>query len=186
MTDRERLYTAEEFEQFIRMPENRARRLELIEGEIVERAMPTEEHGTIVQNLSTPIHLHLKSRRLGRGGPEIRCRPVDDPHITLVPDWSFRLGFDVPVVTEGAVLGMPDFAVEVQSPDEPLAELRKKAMIYLRGGSRLVWLVLPRQRVVVLAFWADGTEEVYTVEDVFDFGALLTGFTLAIRDVFGG
>ncbi|MCK6580553.1 MAG: Uma2 family endonuclease [Anaerolineae bacterium] len=45
MTDRERLYTAEEFEQFIRTPENRARRLELIEGEIVERAMPTEEHG---------------------------------------------------------------------------------------------------------------------------------------------
>ncbi|MBK8025369.1 MAG: Uma2 family endonuclease [Chloroflexi bacterium] len=86
MTDRDRLYTAEEFEQFIREPENRERRLELIAGEIVEKPISTEEHGTIVQNLSTPIHLHLKANRLGRGGPEIRCRPLDDPHLTLLPD----------------------------------------------------------------------------------------------------
>ncbi|MBK8025368.1 MAG: Uma2 family endonuclease [Chloroflexi bacterium] len=56
-------------------------------------------------------------------------------------------------MTDGAVLGMPAFAVEVQSPDEALADLRKKAMIYLRGGSTLVWLVLPRQRTYC-AFWS--------------------------------
>lgn len=42
-----RLYTLEEFEAFIALPENAARRFELINGEIYEK-MPTEEQTRLV------------------------------------------------------------------------------------------------------------------------------------------
>ncbi|MBL8130922.1 MAG: Uma2 family endonuclease [Anaerolineae bacterium] len=183
MTDRVRLYTADEFERFVVLPENAEKALELIRGEIVEKPMPTEEHGNIVDNASLPIRLHLKQNRLGRGGPEIRYHAPDDPHTTLMPDWSFRLGIVEPPISDGAVQGMPDFALEVQSPGDRLAALREKARICLRHGVKLVWLTLPRQRVVEV-YWADGSEEVYTVEDTLTFGDLLPGLQIPVRDLF--
>lgn len=183
MTEQGRRYTVDEFERLIAQPEHADRRLELIDGEIIERAMPTEEHGQIVDNVSLPIRLYLKSHHVGRSGPEIRYRAQDDPHNDLIPDWSFRLNPDQPLVTQGPVPQMPDFALEVQSPDDKLADLRAKARTYLRLGVKLVWLILPRQRVVEV-YWANGEEEVYTVEDTLGFGDLLAGFTLPVRDIF--
>ena len=40
----EKTYTIEQFEAFLRDPENRDRHFELIDGAIVEKAMPTDEH----------------------------------------------------------------------------------------------------------------------------------------------
>ena len=40
---------------------------------------------------------------------------------------------------------MPDLAVEIQSPGNTLAELRRKAALYLTKGTELVWLVLPER-----------------------------------------
>ena len=36
---------------------------------------------------------------------------------------------------------MPDLAVEFRSPSNALPELRRKAEVYLRHGTALVWLV---------------------------------------------
>lgn len=178
-----RLYTVDEFEQFITQPENADRRLELINGEIVERPMPTQEHGEIVDNASLPIKLYLKSRGIGRSGPEIRYRAADDPYNDLIPDWSFTLNRNQPSVTRGAVPHLPDFALEVQSPDDKLAALREKARTYLRHGTTLVWLILPRQGVVEV-YWANGDENVYAGNDTLTLGDLLPGFTLPVRDIF--
>ena len=41
---------------------------------------------------------------------------------------------------------MPDIAVEVKSPTNTLAELRRKAAIYLQHGTQLVWIIIPDQR----------------------------------------
>jgi Uma2 family endonuclease len=49
-----------------------------------------------------------------------------------MPDVSFRAGND-PVVTEGAVMQMPDLAVEIQSPTDKPRELREKAHYYLQS-----------------------------------------------------
>lgn len=183
MTDRVKLHTIDEFERFIALPENAERRFELIDGEIVEKGMPTQEHGYIVQSAASPIHAHLKRNHLGRGGPEIRYRIPDDPHHTLMPDWSFTLGMDEPVVKEGAVQQLPDFALEVQSPDDKLADLREKARLYLKHGTRLVWLVLPRPRVVEV-YAANGLEDTLGIEAVLDFGDLLPGLQIPVRDIF--
>jgi Uma2 family endonuclease len=42
----------------------------------------------------------------------------------------------------------PDLAVEVASPSQDAADMAAKVQIYLRGGTRLVWVVWPEREVV--------------------------------------
>jgi len=174
--------TMEAFERLIASPEAE-RRLELIDGEIAEKAMPIQEHAQIADEVSGLIRPFLKVHHPAYMGAEIRYKRLEDQRNSLLPDWSFQFKTDQSIVTRGAVPAMPDFVLEVQSPDDSIADMRKKAGLYLTLGTRLVWLALPRRKVI-LSYWADGSEDVHTVEDTFDFRDLLPGFTIAVRDIF--
>ena len=51
----------------------------------------------------------------------------------------------------------PDLAVEVVSPSDSMAQLRRKATILLERGAQLVWIVKPdEQEVEVRRLDADG------------------------------
>ncbi len=82
---------------------------------------------------------------------------------------------------------MPDLAVEIQSPSNTLAELRRKAAVYLEHGTEIVWLVLPaRLGVEVWRAGADGEPE---SEFLGQDGSLsgervLPGFRLELRRLF--
>jgi Uma2 family endonuclease len=58
LTQQEKLYAITDFEGFIAQPDNRDRRFELIDGGIVEKPMPTKEHGVIAGNTVTHINIH--------------------------------------------------------------------------------------------------------------------------------
>lgn len=87
-----------------------------------------------------------------------------------------------PLVTEGAVLQMPDLVIEIKSPSDSELKLRKKALYYLENGTQIVWLVFPRKKQI----------EVHTIEEInilsindsLDGGDALPRFTLALEDVF--
>ena len=65
------LVTADEFEIFVDLPENRERLLELINGAIVEK-MPTEEHNLIGHNIDFALGTYNRQHKLGRVGFEVR------------------------------------------------------------------------------------------------------------------
>ncbi len=181
----EQLYTVEAFEHLADLPENRDRLLELIHGEIVEK-VPTEEHGILVITLGSLLKNHVKPRQLGKVGTEIRYRKPSDKYNTRMPDVSFRAGND-PVVTEGAVMQMPDLAVEIQSPTDKPRELREKAHYYLQNGSKLVWLIYPRkQEVEVCRLDVAGEMEVTPValEGVLDGRPVLPEFSVPVKEIF--
>ncbi len=183
MVVRKKLYTVDEFEAFLALPENRDRLFELIDGEIYEK-MPTEQHGVIQVNIASPLKVFVKPRGLGRVVVEARHRPAGDKRNDRLPDVSFRRVLpDEAIVTRGAVEQMPDLAVEIKSPDDEFDDLVKKAEFYLAYGSRLVWLVYPETRIV--AVYQPGKAPVTLTEnDVLDGYDVLPGFTLPVRDVF--
>lgn len=184
MVIRQRLYTVEEFEQFAEA--DHERRLELIDGEIVEK-MPTEEHGVVVLNIGTSLKIYIKREGIsGRVGVEIRHRKPEDRHNSLIPDLSLRLNPTQPVVTQGSLLQMPDLAVEVQSPDDSVEKMREKALYYLRNGSRLVWLVYPKTQTVEVCTLLNGELFIETlgINDTLTGGALLPGYTMAVSEIF--
>lgn len=180
--------TIEEFEQFIALPENDERRFELIDGEIVEK-VPTEEHGIIVARIVARIVFYLQQHGLEeRVAVEPRHKMPNDKRNARIPDIAYTSPERaLPVVTKGAVPQMPDLAIEIKSPDDKVAQLRKKAAYYLANGSHMVWLIFPEQRLVEI--YRPDADVLLLVDnenrhDVIDGGDLLPGFTLPLREIF--
>jgi Uma2 family endonuclease len=125
MVVEKKLYTVDEFEEFLTLPENTDRLYELIEGEIVEK-VPTEEHGLIAGNFYAALRDFVKPRKLGRVVIEVRYRKESDNYNSRQPDVSFtRAERLLPVVKQGAVPQLPDLAIEVQSPDDSIKKMRE-------------------------------------------------------------
>jgi Uma2 family endonuclease len=177
----QRQYTVDEFEHFLRLPENRERLFELIHGEIVEK-MPTEEHGYIAALLITILNNFVLPRKLGIIAAEARHRVPGDTHNARMPDVSFSAGSRA-LVKEGAVSRMPDLAIEIQSPGDTVKEMREQAAYYLAHGTRLVWLVFPRKRYIEI--YCPGEEmEIAFGGDVLEGRSVLPGFTLSVEEIF--
>lgn len=181
MAVQQKLITVAEFERFLSREENSGRLFELIEGEIVEK-MPTEEHGIISLRLGSKVLIFVDLHKLGRVGVEIRHGLPDDEYNERLPDISFRAGLEHEVVKEGTVPQMPDLGVEIKSPDDSLKKMRAKARYYLENGTRLVWLVLPKERLVEV--YAPDFEDILTENQILDGRDVLPGFRLPVVEIF--
>ena len=177
---REQLYTVDEFEELLKLPENAGRLLELIDGEIVEK-MPTEEHGSIASAINYALMDYARKRRQGIVGNEVRYRVVKDKKNSRMPDVSLTLK-NRPIVRSGAVPELPDLAVEIKSPDDSLKEMRENAEYYLANGTQIVWLVYPHQRCVEV--YTLDTIELLCADDVLTGGDLLPDFSLSVAEIF--
>jgi Uma2 family endonuclease len=184
-----KLYTVEEFLDFLTQPENEQRHLELIDGAIVE-VSPKLEHGLVTSVVHGEIYIYLKANPIGRVMEEVDHYLPDDPRNTRRPDVSFISSARLALLERGEnVPLMPDLAVEVKCPSNAVrgeTGLRQKAEYYLRNGSRLVWLFYaPSRTVDVCTLDADGNLLVTTlgVEETLDGGDVLPGFRLALKDV---
>lgn len=184
MTIDAKLVTVPEFEAFIARPENDDRRFELIDGEIVED-MPTEEHGIVVTAILTLLNVFVKANGLGRVVTETRRGVPDDDKNSRIPDVDFtsneRLaGRDI--VRKGAVMQMPDLAVEVQSPGQSSKQMVEKAQFYLDNGVRVVWLIYPAKRLIEVLTLDD--RDLLIIGDVLEGGDVLPGFSVPVAEVF--
>lgn len=178
-----KLYTVDEFEQFITRPENQNRHFELLHGEIIEKAMPTEEHGIIIHTLSGELYIFLKTNPIARVEIEVRYKIPGDDHNGRQPDLSVLVDMQTPIVRKGAVPRMPDLVVEVKSPDDKFKDMREKAEYYLSHGTRIVWLVYPHERLVEV-FGPNRDSAILNETHSLNGEDVLPGFTLTIRDLF--
>lgn len=187
MAINKKLMTVTEFEAFADAPENADRRLELINGEIVEK-VPTEEHGVIALNFGTTIKIFVKDNQLGgRVGVEIRHKIPLDAHNARMPDVAYTSAERVlPLVKKGSIPQMPDLAVEIQSPDDTVEELRAKAAYYLQQGSRLVWLAYPPSQSVDCCTWDGEQMMIQTLgpDGELTGGEVLPGFAVRVAELF--
>jgi Uma2 family endonuclease len=179
----EKTFTLGEFEALIALPENADRRLELIAGEIHEK-MPTELHGLLIFILAGEIYIFLRANPIARAGVDVRHRAPGDEHNDLRPDLSVTMQVEAPIVGRGVVPRMPDLAVEVKSPDDTYAAMRRKADYYLAHGARLVWLFYPEKRLVEV-YKKDADSALLDATDTLDGGDVLPGFRLPLAELWG-
>ncbi len=139
----ERRYDIEDLWQMF-CDSNDDKRYELIEGELIELPLPGEEHGYLTIWLGKYLVDYVIEHNLGRVTADSGFYSEDDRYTLLSPDVAFRrLDPDAEPASRKWVPVMPDLAVEIKSPSNTMAELRRKAAIYLRHGARLVWIVMP-------------------------------------------
>jgi len=173
---------AAEFETFLQA-QGSDRLFELIHGKVVEK-VPTQLHGMIVAQIIYLIMRFLDDRNLDAYiGPEIRHRPEGDNYNDRLPDVSAQLDTSQPPVGQGAVLHMPDLAVEVKSPSDNDGDLLDKANFYLSNGTKLVWLVFPAEQAVEVHRREADVVWLYA-DDTLSGGDVLPRFEISVRNVF--
>src|SRR5687768_4953505 len=169
-------------EEFLLMPDpTDGTVLELVRGEIVAMPGPGFEHGEVQGNVHFLIKQYLLRNRIGRVVVESGVITEREPDTVRGPDVSYysreRLPLDQRVT--GYHDQPPDLCVEVVSPSNTVHELKSKAKEYLFAGVRVVWIIDPRHREVVIVTepLASRTLE---AEATLDGGEVLPGFTCKV------
>ncbi|MFH1112373.1 MAG: Uma2 family endonuclease [Pseudomonadota bacterium] len=167
--------------QIMRLPDVPGK-YELVEGELVVVAAG-REHEDVILALNLLLTNFVIAHGLGRVyqaslGYWMRNGNFRSPDVSFVAkDRLDGMTRD----PKGFLHGAPDLAIEILSPSNTVQTMKKKALEYFESGSRLVWLVVPDDRIVVV-LRPDGTEtpitDTLTGEDV------VPGFSVTITEVF--
>ena len=160
---------------------------ELIRGALSE-TMPTgREHGQIAVRLAARLHNFVEPRRLGvLTASDSGVWLEHNPDTVREPDVAFFSAEKSPPDERmtGYAQVAPDLAVEIVSPSDQLPAVNDKALMWLRYGVRLVWVVRPDERRVDVH--RDGhAVAALTESDALDGLDVLPGFSCPVREVFG-
>lgn len=165
---------------YFRLPDEP--RCELLRGHLVLTPAPSFRH-QLACSILADLLLQYARRIGGRAvqspvDVELGDRTVVQPDVVLVtPSRLDRI--------HRHLVGAPDLAVEVLSPDDRPGYVREKVAEWLEAGTRAVWVVDPRTRTVTVHEPArSASPVVYTEDAAVPGGEVLPGFSLAVRDVF--
>ncbi len=180
----ERLIDADAFMQMQHLPEYRDSEYELIDGEMIAMPPPGFVHGEFALEIAVYLRMFAKERGLGRTTVEAGFRSAFDRQLVLRPDVAF-LSHERAQGIQGRGISpvMPDLAVEIASPSDSLPSLRAKAQLYLRNGTRLVWLVFPDDQDIEVHS-ISGERQSLGAEDTLTGGDVLPGFQLELKRLF--
>ena len=169
------------------LPDEGGKRYELVEGELREMAPAGARHGGVAANLTILLGQHVRAQRLGVVlAAETGFRISRNPDTVRAPDVSFISKEHVPL--EGPPEGYwelaPDLVVEVVSPNDTAAEVQAKVQAWLEAGVRLVWVVYPDTRSVVVY---ESVREISTLTftDSLSGGDVVPGFSCSVGEIFG-
>jgi Uma2 family endonuclease len=136
--------------------------------------------GIIAAKITIRVGSFVEQNHLGYVAIAVDHQTADGNSLT--PAIAFYRDLSVPLVEQGAVFQMPELTVEIKFPDDPMKDLRDKAVYYLSRACKIVWLVYPEKRIIIV-FTSEG-EFLLTDEDVLEGGDVLPGFRVAVSELF--
>jgi Uma2 family endonuclease len=161
---------------------------EVVEGVLVRVAGSGKQATRLAARLTARLLDYVESHRLGviTGADGVYTFPGAETG--LIPDVGFYTA-DRDVLAPDDTKPIPfapDLAVEVASPSQGGPELAAKARVYLRAGTRLVWVVWPRS--LHLDIWhhdvLTGPVRSLGPSDALDGEDVVPGFSYAIAALF--
>jgi Uma2 family endonuclease len=149
------------YDDYLRLPDD-GKRYELIDGELQVTPAPGTRHQSTVANVLFLLGRHIRERRLGR----LWTAPLDvffGPTDVVQPDLVFVSAERREIITEVAVRGAPDLAIEVLSPSTRRRDEGIKLRQYEREGVLEYWLLDPDTRTAKV-FGHEGNRLVLAAE----------------------
>ncbi len=171
-------------DEFLNAPTDLGR-CELVRGELIMMSPGKGRHAAIELRIGRALLDFVEANSLGEAfGSSAGYVLARDPDTVREPDVSFlcteRLkDQDLDAFLEGA----PDLAVEVLSPSNTAAEMREKMDDYFGAGCRVLWIVDPLRKSVVV-HRPDASPVILTEDDTLTEEDLLPGFSLVVREIF--
>ena len=155
---------------------------ELVDGVLVDKPVGYYESLLAVQLIALLVpfvHEHDLGIVLGADAmPRLAPGLVRLPDVSFI-SWDRFPGRRLPPRPVADVT--PDLAVEVLSPSNTAREMTRRLHEYFAAGCRLAWYV-PFGERVVRVYTSPTALRVLGEDDVLDGGAVLPGFSLAVRD----
>ncbi len=185
MATQERVYTVDDVWRLEVANESPLEKYYLIDGELGTKMSPNQRHGETANLIAHYLTGFVLERGIGRVTIEVGYHPPGDRGTVLLPDVAFE-GLPRAAQPSRSTYApyMPDLAVEVVSPSQSLAQVRRKAETFLRHGTTFVWLIDPEAKTAEV--WQRETEqrEVIDWDGELSGGDILPGFRLPLRKIF--
>jgi len=157
---------------------------DLLNGQIRRRPYSLIVNGMVAGTLCWRIGTAAEAGRFGSTHASSGFILRRDPDTLLVPKIAVVAGPRPPAGERDDFLARaPDLAINLVAPTDDAGYVRDKVTAYLDAGSRLVWVVDPREETATV--WAPGrSSRVYRGDETLDGGNVLSGFTVAVSEIF--
>ncbi|MBZ0279255.1 MAG: Uma2 family endonuclease [Anaerolineae bacterium] len=174
----QRVWTIEDFQEFVGRPENDDRLFELINGEIVEKMPGRTSNSFLSMKLDRKVYPFCLQHNIpcytsgGDGAYAIHGQ-------VTAPDFAFKT---TPMSDDYPDPVPPLWAVEIISPTDKAVNIRTKREIYIEAGI-LYWEMYPDLKRVDV--YAPG-QPLHTVgiDGILNGANVLPGFELPVKDLF--
>jgi Uma2 family endonuclease len=161
-------------------------RVELVKGEIRTMSPTGYDHGIITARLTARLVDYVDANDLG-GVTAAECGyiVIRDPDTVRAPDVAFVRKDRIPKTGRPVKfwVGPPDLAVETMSPSDTVFEVDEKVREWLAAGTRLVWVLNPRQQTVSV-YRPDNTARILTIVETLDGEDVIPGFQIALAQLY--
>ena len=179
--------SAEAFFEIAELPKYDDRRIELVEGEIVDMPLPNPIHAAVLATLSTKLNIFVTDSESGRvlvgDAPFILKRDAEGRDTLRGLDIAYISAERLPGKLPRSPLYLaPDLAVEIISPSNKAEDIEKKIEQLFDAGTTLIWIVYPELQHIAV-HTNDGTFKLKE-SDLLTGGDILPGFEVRVSDIF--
>ncbi len=161
-------------------------RYELVEGELKELMVASDEHEETVMLTGHQLVGHVRPSGLGKvyGSNRGYVTGPDSPATSRMPDVSFvsNARLDQPELAGMLYDGAPDLAVEILSESNTPAQIAQKIDEYLNAGGKAVWVIDIDARTITV-HTPNAPPLTLTDADTIDGGDYLSGFACPVADL---
>lgn len=170
--------------EFLQLPETKPAS-EYIDGQIIQKPMPQGKHSAIQGEFVPAINGVVKSKRIPRAFPELRCTFGGR---SIVPDIVVLIWSRIPRDQNGEVANIvsvaPDWTIEILSPDQNQTKVTKNMLHCLKHGSQMGWLIDTDEQTVFVYRPKQETEVFDAPDALIPVPSFASELQLTVKDLF--
>ncbi len=170
--------------EFLELPETNPAS-EYIDGQIIQKPMPQGKHSAIQGELVPAINSVVKTQKIARAFPELRCTFGGR---STVPDVTVFAWDNIPRDENGeianAFLIAPDWTIEILSPDQSQTKVTKNILHCIKHGTQMGWLIDPDEQTVFVYRPKQETEVFDEPDQILPVPSFASELQLTIKDLF--
>jgi Uma2 family endonuclease len=171
-------------ENFLQLPETEPGS-EFIDGQIIQKPMPQGKHSAIQMELGTAINAVVRSPKIARAFPELRCTFSGK---SIIPDLAVFTWDRIPREEDGSVANVfaitPDWIIEILSPDQTHTKIIKKILSCLENGTQMGWLIDPQEQGIFVYLANHGVNFYDEVESILPTPKFAQSIQLTVGQLF--
>ncbi|WP_017307077.1 Uma2 family endonuclease [Spirulina subsalsa] len=159
---------------------------EFVEGDVWQKPMPQGKHSAIQSELVPKINGELRGRKVARAFSELRCTFGNR---STVPDVSVFVWDRIACDSSGEIANVfplvPDWIIEILSPDQSQTKVVKNIVYGLKHGALMGWLIDPGDRTVFVYYPSRELEILDEPEMALPVPTFAEGLLLTVGELFG-